>query len=145
MISNTSSVISFCLIFTFCIGTQVSGTLYGAPVSACSTMTPEHGFSAQTSPSPYVTIPTVKMSDVEIAYFYNNQLIFFRWCLHIVAHGKRIGPVDSNGKLEWLFNIQRSLSFSFSINLISTFIKPSMAINTCCIRIPGDGFRQFFG
>lgn len=59
MISFRLSVTSFCLIFAICIGTQVSGTPNGAPVAACSTMTPEHGAGAQTTPSPYVTIPTL--------------------------------------------------------------------------------------
>ncbi|KAI9554205.1 hypothetical protein GHT06_019477 [Daphnia sinensis] len=59
MIAFSSPVISFCVIFAICIGTQVSATPNGAPVSACSTMTPEHGVPAQTTPSPYVTIPTL--------------------------------------------------------------------------------------
>jgi len=35
----------------------------GAPTVACASMTPQHGFQPQTSPSPYATLPlTVLMS-----------------------------------------------------------------------------------
>lgn len=59
-ISIASSFISLYLLLTLSIGNQVSGTPNGAPPEACSSMTPEHGLPPQSSPSPYVTIPTVK-------------------------------------------------------------------------------------
>ncbi|XP_057375035.1 putative ferric-chelate reductase 1 homolog [Daphnia carinata] len=59
MISFRSLRTSSCLIFVTLIGTLVSGTPNGAPVAACSTMTPEHGVEAKTTRSPYVTIPTL--------------------------------------------------------------------------------------
>ncbi|EFX86687.1 hypothetical protein DAPPUDRAFT_307896 [Daphnia pulex] len=60
-----SPVICLYILFTFSIGNQVSGTPIGAPAAACSTMTPDHGVPAQTSASPYVTIPTL-MADESV-------------------------------------------------------------------------------
>ena len=54
-----SSFISLYLLFVVFIGKQVNGSPAGAPLEACNTMTPNHGVPPQTSPSPYVTIPTV--------------------------------------------------------------------------------------
>ena len=50
----------------------------GAPASSCATMTPEHGFQAQTSLSPFVTLSLVITSHklrLELCIFV-NILIF---------------------------------------------------------------------
>lgn len=62
MFSATSRVIGsslFLMVISF-ISKQVECTPLGAPQEACATMTPKHAsYTPQTSPSPYVTIPTV--------------------------------------------------------------------------------------
>ena len=56
----SSSIASFAAaVVLVLLGTNlvVYGTPVGAPLVACSSMTPQHNVSAQTSPAPYATFP----------------------------------------------------------------------------------------
>lgn len=51
-------VLLFSIVFATTSLTDVSSLPTGAPIAACSTMTPNHGFAAQTTESPYKIIVT---------------------------------------------------------------------------------------
>jgi hypothetical protein len=92
--------ISLYLLFTLSIGNQVSGTPTGAPVAACSSMSPEHGVPPQTSLSPYVTIPTV----INVWIFSSKSIFIVNLFIFIAAFARWICPIDSTSQLNRSFN-----------------------------------------